>query len=236
MFLYNFSVVYQDVVDTIADQVVFYESLLRSCVQQDIAAVIQQAEADRSIIAIDCHMLLQGFDIVKREGDVKISVNASTISIEDSYWQNYLWNLLDLNEQCFSRVILEITETSGFNLSQNAHNFLQSCRRRGLKLAMDDIDTVNDFGKITQFLQIGAVDLLKIGRGLISKVEMHEGSQKKLQQIVDIAHKNKIPVVAEGVEKLSQSIFLQNMGLNLQQGYYFSYPSSVRVKSLVACG
>ena len=68
------------------------------------------------------------------------------------------------------------------------------------------------------------IDTIKIDKSFIDKIEENKKGKKILDIIIMIAQKLKLKTVAEGVEKNEQKNYLEKIGCDLIQGYYYSKP------------
>ena len=72
------------------------------------------------------------------------------------------------------------------------------------------------------------IDILKIDKFFIDRIGRRDVDQKELisPDIITMAHKLGLKVVAEGVETQLQKEFLMNHNCDIIQGYYYSKPLS----------
>lgn len=118
-------------------------------------------------------------------------------------------------------LVLEITENQ---MSANADftaRWIKSFKNMGIKIAIDDFGT--GLSSMNLLKQI-PVDMLKIDSSFIQEIP---GSQQDLaivSAIIALARKLNLGVVAEGIEKIEQARYLQSLGCDELQGFYFSRP------------
>jgi EAL domain-containing protein (putative c-di-GMP-specific phosphodiesterase class I) len=72
------------------------------------------------------------------------------------------------------------------------------------------------------------VDVIKIDRSFVSKLETHAGDAAIVRAVLSLAQSLGIKVVAEGVETAEQVALLREQGCNLVQGYHVSRPMPAR--------
>jgi EAL domain-containing protein (putative c-di-GMP-specific phosphodiesterase class I) len=117
-------------------------------------------------------------------------------------------------------LIVEITEN--VYMGRRDHVIareVKALRARGLRVALDDFGT--GFASLTHLLTV-PVDVIKIDKSFVDSLEPGAPSGVIVEGLLSIAQKLGIKVVAEGVERKSQSDQLQNFGCRLGQGYLFS--------------
>ncbi|MBU2886237.1 EAL domain-containing protein [Gilvimarinus agarilyticus] len=133
--------------------------------------------------------------------------------------------LLDLESvaQWRGELTIELTESEELEETQ-AHKNLSQLKQYGINISIDDFGT--GYSNLKYIDQLHC-RYLKIDRTFIMDVE--EGSIRSsiIPNIVSIAEKSNLRVIAEGVENLAQSTELKRMGIRYVQGYYFGKPMSI---------
>jgi len=98
---------------------------------------------------------------------------------------------------------------------------LQLLRENGVRIALDDFGTgYSSF----QYLQELPLDLLKIDRAFISKLDAGNMLESLANTIVVLANRFGLQTVAEGVETKEQLDLVKQLNCDLVQGFYFSQP------------
>ncbi len=120
-----------------------------------------------------------------------------------------------------SRLILEITESDVMRDPELALARLKALKALGVKLAIDDFGT--GYSSLSH-LQYFPVDVLKIDRSFIQRIEEGDREAAFVRTIVSLAKSLSVQVVAEGIEDLAQQQFLHSVGCDLGQGYLYSRP------------
>ena len=116
---------------------------------------------------------------------------------------------------------LEVTEGVLVENREQAASRLDQLSRLGIKLSIDDFGT--GYSSLS-YLQHYPFDTLKIDRSFIVDIPANRGSAKLVKAIVAMAKSLDLQLVAEGVEASDQVTFLQALGCDLLQGYYYSAP------------
>ncbi len=122
-------------------------------------------------------------------------------------------------------IIFEITE--GERVADPAYlsGVFREYRRHGLRTAIDD------FGAAYAGLDLLAEfqpDILKLDMALIRNIDQRPASRAVVRAIVSICRELGIQLIAEGVETLQEFGALQNLGIELFQGYLFARPQLER--------
>jgi diguanylate cyclase (GGDEF)-like protein len=121
-------------------------------------------------------------------------------------------------------VIVEVTES--VYLEQRAERIrseLAALRRAGFRIALDDFGT--GYAALTHLLEV-PVDIIKIDKSFVSRMQREDGALAIVQGLVSIAARMGMKVIAEGVETEWQATALRLMGCDYAQG--FRYAPAVR--------
>jgi diguanylate cyclase (GGDEF)-like protein len=116
---------------------------------------------------------------------------------------------------------LEITEQMLMVHSPRTLATLQAVRDLGVGIAIDDFGT--GFSSFSYILQY-QVDRIKIDQSFIARSIEDPNATAVVRTIIAMAHGLNMRVVAEGVETVDQSDFLQRRRCDDAQGYLFARP------------
>jgi EAL domain-containing protein (putative c-di-GMP-specific phosphodiesterase class I) len=111
---------------------------------------------------------------------------------------------------------------------------LKALRDMGIRISLDDFGTgYSSLNYLNRF----PIDELKIDKSFIADMSRNVDSRRVVSAIIVLAHNLKLRVIAEGVEKEEQLIFLRQNQCDEVQGYYFSKPlSSEQLSKLINKG
>jgi EAL domain-containing protein (putative c-di-GMP-specific phosphodiesterase class I) len=118
-------------------------------------------------------------------------------------------------------LVLEITESVLMENMQAAAVTLEQLKELGVRIAVDDFGM--GYSSLS-YLKSFPVDVLKIDRSFVEKLETDPANKKIVTATIDLAHALGMRVVAEGVETVEQLEQLRTMGCDTAQGYFFSMP------------
>ena len=150
---------------------------------------------------------------------VPVSVNLSRASL---YYKNvvqqytYITQEIDLDRQY---VPIEITETAAITnneIKQIADEFF----KEGFSIHMDDFGS--GYSSLAS-LNIMHIETLKLDKSLIDYIG-NFGGNRLIEHTISLAKELGIHVTAEGVENEDQVDFLNDVGCDSIQGFYFSKP------------
>lgn len=199
---------------------VAYEALLRLPdkkvnIENFVQTYVNKGYFDSNVIS---HVLS---DIKKKNKQIHVGINVSSISLVNDKFIDYLFTLKD-DYQYFH---LEITEHDHVLDIDKMKKNCQSLQRNGLKIALDD------YGKgysNTDILLSIDFDYVKIDKLLTQKIESSFFSYKLLESIVsDISALTNSLIVIEGIETHKHLLLIKNIERKYQvnflhQGYYYS--------------
>ncbi len=204
----------------------FYEGLIR--VLDDTGRIIpardfiEVVETDEMGRILDCLALELGLAALLEEPTLRLSVNMSARSIGYPRWMKTLNHGLDIDETAAERLILEITETSAMLIPDIVCSFMRDLQKRGISFALDD------FGAgytAFRFLKNFYFDIVKIDGQFIRKIHDDPDNQVLTRALVGIAEQFEMFTVAESIETIDEVRFLESIGIDCMQGYYFGAPT-----------
>ncbi len=149
-----------------------------------------------------------------------VAVNLSAVQMDDALPDLVRSALQDAQLEPQS-LQLEITETAVLDDLQRSQRILQELRQTGVTIAIDDFGVgYSSLGYLRQ-LQF---DVLKIDRSFVNGIEREPERFAICEMILDLAHRLRFEVVAEGVETQEAAELLASRGCRFGQGYHFSRP------------
>ena len=119
-----------------------------------------------------------------------------------------------------NRLVLEVTESIALMEVEGADDQLHRLVGAGFTLSIDDFGT--GYASLSQ-LHALPVGELKIDISFVRRAHTPDGL-RILQAIVQLAKALSFRTVAEGVEDEATSVLLNELNVDIQQGYYFGRP------------
>lgn len=159
----------------------------------------------------------------------KTGVKLGQLSINISMRQFLDRGFVDMVERLFDRyniysfktqVIFEITETSTSDNLKNIIDVINELKKFGIKFSMDDFGT--GYSSLS-YLSEMPLDELKIDKSFVARLD-DEQQALLVKSIIEISKNMNLSIVAEGVEERYHKEFLEEIGCDLYQGYYFYRP------------
>jgi diguanylate cyclase (GGDEF)-like protein len=147
----------------------------------------------------------------------RVAVNVSAIQLRQrDFVDSVLEAVSGEGEQLMD---LEITESVLVEDIEESTRKLQTLRRTGIEVSVDDFGT--GYCSLSYLARL-PVDTLKIDRSFVVRMGEAGYPRNIVAMIVSLAHTLGLKVVAEGVEEAAQVRLLKELGCDQIQGFYFS--------------
>ncbi len=170
---------------------------------------------------IDAASLRLAFELLRRNPNLRLSVNVSARSLGDAAWRRVLDHELAGSQFAVDRLILEISEDSAMKLPEVVIRFMEEMQPYGLAFALDDFGAgMTAFRHLKDFF----FDLVKVDGHFIRNIHNDPDNQVLTEALVTVAHQFEMFAVAEGVESQKEADFLISIGIDCLQGYHFGVP------------
>lgn len=147
-----------------------------------------------------------------------ISVNVSRVHLQDDECIEVLSDLIRQYDIPKELLELEITETAD---DQQISRKAFQLKQEGFKLLMDDFGS--GYSSLNILLET-PFDVIKLDKKFIENMMVSNKGRLILEQVVLMADKLKLGLVAEGVETGEQVDLLQHIGCDQVQGFYYAKP------------
>lgn len=186
-------------------------------------------EKNGFIFELDCFVWETACRVLKKWRDegrnlVPISVNVSRTDLFKSNLVDTLVGLVDKYEIDPSLLHLEITESAYSDNPRQIISTVEILHSKGFIIEMDDFgsgySSLNMLGSMK-------VDILKLDRGFIVNETAKHPSQSILSDVIVMAHKLHLEVVAEGIETVEQINRLKAENCDIAQGFLMAKPMPI---------
>ena len=154
---------------------------------------------------------------------VPCAVNLSRVDFYDTKFLSMIKQELEKLENVQKLLKFEITESAYATLESDAQIFLEEMRTANLSFALDDYGS--GMSSLST-LELFDFDTIKLDMGFIRRIGKNKKVEAIIRHTIGMAHDMGSKVVAEGVEDKEQLEFLQSVGCDMIQGYYFYKPMS----------
>jgi len=156
--------------------------------------------------------------VVEGKPCFRISINLSPRQFYTLHLDSIRTTLERTGMEC-GQLVLEITEACAMQDVNYTVKVLSQLRKMGVRIALDDFGT--GYASLNYLKQF-PIDIIKLDRSFIKELDEKREEWTVTGIIVEMAHKFKLRVVAEGVERHEQLCYLRSLKCNEYQGFYFS--------------
>jgi sensor c-di-GMP phosphodiesterase-like protein len=224
---HEFIVAYQPIVDLATRRCVGAEALVRWKHHDRIVRpddFIPLAEHGGLIQAITDQVLdtvlLELGEFLTRYREYYVSINLSAIDLTTPRFLDNLRPAVAEQGVKPDQIRIEATER-GFLDAEAAKEVISAFREAGHPVYIDDFGT--GYSSLSH-LQNFRVDGLKIDKSFVDTIGQDAASSSVASHIIEMAATLEVQVVAEGIEREEQAIYLHARGAQFGQGWLFSPP------------
>jgi EAL domain-containing protein (putative c-di-GMP-specific phosphodiesterase class I) len=158
--------------------------------------------------------------------ELEMSVNVSARQLQHPDFVDHVDAALDRAGLPAHCLVLEITESVLIETGDAAETRLGTLKSKGIEIALDDFGT--GYGSLA-YLQRLPVDIVKIDRSFTASVDTDAADEALLRAIVGLGNALGTRLVAEGIERQSQSQVIQDLGCHSGQGFHYGCPEAAVV-------
>jgi diguanylate cyclase (GGDEF)-like protein len=154
--------------------------------------------------------------------DAQLSMNVSATTATDPRWYGQLLDMITSNAEVAERLTVEITETTAMSDIAATRKFVESLRKAGCGVAIDD------FGAgYTSFRNLRdlPVNMIKLDGSFCQNLKGNGENEYIVRSLIDLGGKFNLKTVAEWIEKEDDAIALRDWGIDYLQGNYFGEAS-----------
>jgi EAL domain-containing protein (putative c-di-GMP-specific phosphodiesterase class I) len=156
---------------------------------------------------------LAGLDDLRAEISVSINVSPDTILSEEF--------AAIMSAASIDRIILEITEHETVTRYSALNRTLDPLRKRGLRLAVDDMGA--GYSSLRHILRLRP-DIIKLDMSLSQGINQDPARRALASALISFSREIGSVLVAEGVETEEDLHTLQSLGVNVIQGFLLGRP------------
>ena len=216
----------QSIVSAKTGEIYGYELLMRP--QSEILGTplefVRMAKTDSRLNAVEYLTWTSGiksFNEQIKKGNIKQGAKLFLNTIPNNIIDNNVITQLEHDYgECMENIVLELLESEQTN-DEFIHKKKNLLKRWKGMLALDDFGT----GYNSEFALLELKpDLIKLDHSLITGCDRDEVRMNMVRDIVGMAKKNNVMVLAEGVETHGELVAVIHCGVDLIQGFYLGRP------------
>jgi len=223
---------YQPQVDLKTNKIIGFEALARMH-SEELGVVtpiefIDIAEKRQLIVSLGQWIIKTACGFIKtieNQGynGIKMAVNISAIQfLQNDFFPSTMNTINEIGINP-SNLELELTESVFTDNYEVINEKLERFKRQGIKIALDDFGT--GYSSLARIRELH-IDSIKIDKFFIHKLLDKNHGEVITGDIISLAHRLGLTVVAEGVEVEEQKEYLMQNDCDIMQGYLFSKPVS----------
>ncbi len=175
------------------------------------------------------HLALAGKAASIAEG-TPLFINVLPQTIMRNDWLEIMLEALDRHGIERRDVVVEIVESEHVSPELLARH-CDAIRMQGLRIALDDMGS--GFNGLSTLAVVKA-DFIKIDRTIVHEAQGSRVRTVLLEAIISMAQRLGCTIVAEGLERVEDITYCQDLGLVYAQGYYFARPELNPTASVTA--
>ncbi len=188
-------------------------------------------EKNGQIMKLDYYIWEQSCKLIKSWLDrgldpFPISVNISRVSMYNPRIVEEIYDLIVKYDISPKLLQLELTESAYTDNPDTIKKVMHQLQKYGFTILMDDFGS--GYSSLNVLKDI-SVDILKLDMKFMTGAgsENLKRSESIVANVIHLAKDLHLPVIAEGVEEIEQVKFLNSVGCDYAQGYYFAKPMPV---------
>jgi EAL domain-containing protein (putative c-di-GMP-specific phosphodiesterase class I) len=167
------------------------------------------------------HVCREAGQTIGRRPNMYIGFNIAPRHFNDAVILNDVGSIFEGSPIRLSQVVLELTERYQIENLSATRRVIAALQGLGCRISLDDVGTGHS--GLSYILKLG-VDIIKIDKLFVEAIKTERQSQAIVKTLVDLATNLRMQIVAEGVEKAEQVIYLRDHGISAAQGYVFAPP------------
>jgi diguanylate cyclase (GGDEF)-like protein len=160
-------------------------------------------------------------DAMKWPHGARVAVNVSPMQLAHADLPRQFHQILIDTGLPPRRLEIELTESAIMADRERALHVLRQIKAMGVGVALDDFGT--GYSSL-ETLRAFPFDKIKLDRLFVSELEDNPQAVAIVRAVLALGKSLAIPVLAEGIETVSQLIVMQREGCDEVQGFLFGYP------------
>lgn len=225
---------FMPIVNTQTRTIIGYEALIRGPASSPLhspSSLFKTAHRLGRILELEllCRELsMRRFKHLGLEGKMFLNVTPSTL-LEPDFRDGLTLDLVKKIGFDPGRIVIEITEQFPIDDYALMKEATSHYRQMGFEVALDDLGA--GYSGLRSWSEL-CPQYVKIDRHFIEGIDSTLIKQEFVRSIIEVARTIKCQVIAEGIERIEEHRILNDLGIRIQQGYYFSRPTALPPREL----
>lgn len=155
-----------------------------------------------------------------------VSVNISTVSIQDAAFLGWLNDFLGRQKELAKRLVIELSEHAMRIEEHHVRELSAMLAAHGVRLGIDHFG-LESFA----FGYLGSLPLhhIKLHRSFVHELDSDPDNRFYIQSLIQVAHSRDIQFAVEGVEREEDWQTLVSLKIDMAQGYLLGQPTPERL-------
>jgi diguanylate cyclase (GGDEF)-like protein len=176
---------------------------------------------DRWVVESTCRQIAEWQKSGRDIGIDRFAINVSGTTLSEERFPDFVLSKIAATGVDPKRLCFEITESSAIANLKPALNFIESVRRIGATVALDDFGSgLSSFAYLKRF----NADYLKIDGLFVNNIDRDSINFSTVQAIVTLARAHCLHTVAEFVHSAAILDVISKLGIDYAQGFYLHEP------------
>ena len=156
---------------------------------------------------------------------VPIAINLSRVDVEQESVMEQLLGLSDKYDLGNQWIKMELTESVYSDEGTLIMERMKNIRDHGFKVAVDDFGS--GYSSLNMLKKM-PIDILKIDKSFLDvDMNMDIKDEIVIRDVISMGKHLNLQIIVEGVETQEQSDFLESIGCDIVQGYYYGRPMPI---------
>ncbi len=217
-------VYYQPIVDSRTSEIVKYEALVRMRTSSGEIKTpfyfLDASKLSNLYPKITLAVIEKTIELLHNTNK-QVSINLSVLDIENDDVRSNIIHILSEHRPCVDRITFELLEDEKAHDFKVVKNFIKLVKSMGATIAIDDFGKgYSNYSRLIEY----EPDFLKVDGSLIKDINQNPISHSVVKSIVTFAKEQNMKIVAEFVENETTVKTLQDLGVDMLQGYFFGKP------------
>ncbi|MEO1927168.1 MAG: EAL domain-containing protein [Nautiliaceae bacterium] len=217
---------FQPIVNTFTKSTEKYEVLARIIHDFKVESIypyLQIAKDNKLYADITELILMQTYEILKENKELKVNVNVSIDDILDDDIFSLIKKYYLEESEISRRITFEILESEAVNDYKEIREFVSEVKKYNASVAIDDFGS--GYSNFEHLINLD-IDYLKVDGSLIKNIHTNKNAYEAVKIISLFAKNLNVKTVAEFVANKEIYEKVKEIGLDYSQGFYFSEPKS----------
>jgi EAL domain-containing protein (putative c-di-GMP-specific phosphodiesterase class I) len=219
----EFQIAYQPIVNVRRQSILAYEALTRGVNGESFPELVEGmdlATIRRFHRVTACESIRRAMELGLKEMSAALCINMQPDLSESGVTGQFVLDMANRYGMPTSKILLELTEDHRLSLP-DLRSLVARNQTAGFVTGMDDFGA--GYSGLTMLVECRP-EVLKLDRALVRGIDSCSTRTKVVEGFAQISSSLNMILVAEGVETVAECERLQELGIDIMQGFLFSHP------------